>query len=379
MGDGRDALLLQKGRLAHQCAGGDKERPLLRPPLEAGQDMPAEDGGAAARPGAAALHSLLGGIVEDAAAVHMVLEQQSLRRQQVAEELAPHMAEVAGVDAVEVLRSAAGILQIVQKGGCGRRGHGRAHVVDVFYLIVLHPPEGDGTELHPLARRPQQAGARRRGRPLGRGRPHRTVAQRRAELALCRAEMAGRHGQQAVGHPGAAQRRAEAQRLGHRAARAEQAREGDAKLPHGVAGCGALGLQVPRQHEADLFGGRLGLFKAEPRRLQGQLLFGGFPAGLAEEVVGAQRIEAGGEGAFALLFAADGRMRRHDGRRREQKGISAACGHTVSSFMGLILSAFCGILGFRQADAIFAPSPAYSGQRAVLSKQPADAAVEHRC
>ena len=111
---------------------------------------------------------------------------------------------------------------------------------------------------------------------------------------------------------------------------------------------------------------------------QGQLLFGGFPAGLAEKVVGAQRIEAGGEGAFALLFAADGRMRRHDGRRREQKGISAACGHTVSSFMGLILSAFCGILGFRQVDAIFAPSPAYSGQGAVLSKQPADAAIEHR-
>ena len=73
---------------------------------------------------------------------------------------------------------------------------------------------------------PQNAAPRRRGRPLGRGRPYRTVAQRRTELAFCCAEMAGRHGQQAVGHPGAAQRRAEAQRLGHRAARAEQAREG---------------------------------------------------------------------------------------------------------------------------------------------------------
>ena len=43
--------------------------------------------------------------------------------------------------------------------------------------------------------------------------------------------------------------------------------------------------------------------------------------------VGAQLVETGGKGAFALLFAADGRMSRHDGRRREQKSVSASCSH----------------------------------------------------
>ena len=96
--------------------------------------MPAEDGGAAARAGAAALHSLLGGIVEDTAAVHMVLEQKSFCRQQIAQELAAHMAEVAGVDAVEVRRGAARLSQIAQKGRGGSGGHRRTHVVDVFIL-----------------------------------------------------------------------------------------------------------------------------------------------------------------------------------------------------------------------------------------------------
>ena len=242
MGDGRDALLLQKGRLAHQRAGGDKEHPLLRSLLEARQDMPAEDGGAAARAGAAALHSLLGGIVEDAAAVHMVLEQKSFCRQQVAQELAAHMAEVAGVDAVEVRRGAAGVLQIAQKGRGGSGGHSRTHVVDVFYFIVLHPSEGGGAELHTLTGGPQQAGTRRRSRPLGGGRADSAVAQRRAELTFCRTEMAGRHSQQAVGHTCTAQRRAEAQRFGHRAAGPEEADKGDAQLPQGVAGRGTLGL-----------------------------------------------------------------------------------------------------------------------------------------
>ena len=69
------------------------------------------------------------------------------------------------------------------------------------------------------------------------------------------------------------------------------------------------------------------LFEAEPRRPQGHFFLGGLPVGLAEKVVGAQLVETGGKGAFALLFAADGRMSRHDGRRREQKSVSASCSH----------------------------------------------------
>ena len=100
----------------------------------------------------------------------MVLEQKSFCRQQVAQELAAHMAEVASVDAVEVRRGAAGVLQIAQKGRGGSGGHSRTHVVDVFYFIVLHPSEGGGAELHTLTGGPQQAGTRRRSRPLGGGR-----------------------------------------------------------------------------------------------------------------------------------------------------------------------------------------------------------------
>ena len=152
------------------------------------------------------------------------------------------MAEVAGVDAVEVRRGAAGVLQIVQKSRGGSGGHSRTHVVDVFYFIVLHPSEGGGAELHTLTGGPQQAGTRRRSRPLGGGRADSAVAQRRAELTFCRTEMAGRHRQQAVGHACTAQRRAEAQRFGHRAAGPEEADKGDAQLPQGVAGRGTLGL-----------------------------------------------------------------------------------------------------------------------------------------
>ena len=152
------------------------------------------------------------------------------------------MAEVAGVDAVEVCRGAAGVLQIAQKGRGGSGGHSRTHVVDVFYFIVLHPSKGGGAELHTLTGGPQQAGTRRRSRPLGGGRADSAVAQRRAELTFCRTEMAGRHSQQAVGHACTAQRRAEAQRFGHRAAGPEEADKGDAQLPQGVAGRGTLGL-----------------------------------------------------------------------------------------------------------------------------------------
>lgn len=108
--------------------------------------------------------------------------------------------------------------------------------------LVLHPSEGCGAELHTLTGGPQQAGPRRRSRPLGGGRADSAVAQRRAELTFCRTEMAGRHGQQAVGHACTAQRRAEAQRFGHRAAGPEEADKGDAQLPQGVAGRGTLGL-----------------------------------------------------------------------------------------------------------------------------------------
>ena len=42
MGDGRDALLLQEGGLAHQRPGGEEEQALLGAPLQPGQDVGAQ-------------------------------------------------------------------------------------------------------------------------------------------------------------------------------------------------------------------------------------------------------------------------------------------------------------------------------------------------
>ena len=61
--DGGDALLLQKGGLAHQRACCQKENPALPPPLQPGQEMPAEHCCTAPRPRSAAVHRLAIGIL----------------------------------------------------------------------------------------------------------------------------------------------------------------------------------------------------------------------------------------------------------------------------------------------------------------------------
>lgn len=68
----RDALLLQKGGLAHQRPGGDKQHPAAAAAQQLWQDMRAEYGGAAARARTTAFYPLLPGIVEQTAAVCVV-------------------------------------------------------------------------------------------------------------------------------------------------------------------------------------------------------------------------------------------------------------------------------------------------------------------
>ena len=92
----RDALLLQKGGLAHQRACCQKENPALPPPLQPGQEMPAEHCCTAPRPRSAAVHRLALGIIEEGTAVYMILEEQALGGQQLPEQLTAHMAQVAG-------------------------------------------------------------------------------------------------------------------------------------------------------------------------------------------------------------------------------------------------------------------------------------------
>ena len=138
----RDALLLQKSGLTHQGTGGHEQHPLLAAAQQAGQDVPAQHRGTAARPGTAAFHLLFCGVEQDAAAIHMVLHQQALGRQQLPQQAAAHLPQIPGVDAVEFLRLGVGVGKIMQQGGRGCRGHGRAHVVDVPDLIILHTAEG---------------------------------------------------------------------------------------------------------------------------------------------------------------------------------------------------------------------------------------------
>ena len=190
----------------------------------------------------------------------MVLEEQPLGGQKFPEELAAHMAEVAGVDGVEILRFAVGVPQVVQQGGGSCRGHGCAHVVDVLDLVILHPAEGHSPDADARSGGPQQTGSGGGGSPLGCGGADGSIAERGAELTLCRAEMAGRHGQQPVGHPGGTERSPQPQRFGHRAAGPEQPGVRDAQRPQGIVGGRALGLEIPGQHKADLFFGDLCFF-----------------------------------------------------------------------------------------------------------------------
>ena len=194
------------------------------------------------------------------------------------------------------------------------RCHGCAHVVDILDVIVLHPAKGRGGNAHPLPCRAQQTAPGGGSRPLGGRGAHRAVTQWGAELTLCRAEMTGSHRQQVLRRAAAAQCRAQRQRLGHGAARAEQPRKGHAQFPQRVAGGGALRLQISRQRKVHLLCGQASLLQAEPRRPQLQLLFGGFPAALSQPIVGGQFVKARCQRALALFFAARRRLCGDDRR-----------------------------------------------------------------
>ena len=289
--------------------------------------MPAQHRGTAARPGTAAFHLLFRGVEQDAAAIHMVLHQQALGRQQLPQQAAAHLPQVPGVDAVEFLRLGVGVGKIMQQGGRGCRGHGRAHVVDVPDLIILHTAEGGRRYRHSRPGRLQQAAACRRYGPLGGGGAYSAVAQRGAELPLGGTEMAGRHGQQVLRRPGGAQRSPQTQCFRHGTAGPEHPGKGYTQLPHGITGGRTLGLQVPCQHQPDLFFGQLRLLQAEPGRPQLQVFFRCLPAALAEPVVTAQLIKGCSQRAFPLLFAAHRRLRSDHGRRAEQQCVAASLCH----------------------------------------------------
>ena len=100
-----------------------------------------------------------------------------------------------------------------------------------------------------------------------------------------------------------------------------------AQLPHGIAGCRALGLQIPGKGQLHLFLRKRRLLQAQPRGAQLQVFFRSFPAGLAKAVVCAQLVELCRQRAFALFFAAH-RCTRSDHRQcLEQQGIPAPDRH----------------------------------------------------
>ena len=277
----------------------------------------------------------------------MVLQQKALCGQQFPQQLAAHLAKVTSVDAVELLGLGVRIPEIVQQGGGRRRGHGRAHVVDVLHLIVLHPAEGGCSNAHALALGLQQAAPGCGGRPLGGGGAHGPVAQGRAELPLGRAEVAGRHGQQVPRGPGTAQHCAQAQGFRHGAAGPEHPRKGHPQLPHGIAGRRALGLQVARKGQLDLLLREGGFFQAEPCGPQLQVSLRRFPAGLAEAVVRGKLVELRCQRALALFLAAHRRPGSDHRRRFKQQGIPAAVHHEQNFPFPATNAKFYGTIALR--------------------------------
>lgn len=193
MADAGDALALQRGRRAHQRARGGEEHPLPHALPQAAEYVPREHAGRAAAAGAARVRVLRRAVEDQHAAVGVGrAEVDAAHAHELARDVPPDEAQVAGDDGVVVGGRAARVPEMRRERVAGRGGHGGAHVVRVGYPGVHDAPGGHEGDVGPRPRVAEDERPRARHRPLAGGRAHAAVFQREAELPLRRAEVRAR-------------------------------------------------------------------------------------------------------------------------------------------------------------------------------------------
>lgn len=253
------------------------------------------------------MHVLRFAVVEEQAAVVVVLEMHAVFREQVAQQRGAHGAEVAGVDAVVIRRPGRGVgEEVEQRLRCGGRHRG-AHVRHVGHAEILDAPDRRVVDADAFPVAEHGAAGGRRG-PLRRRGALAAVLERRAELPLRRAEVRGGHGAGVVCRAALHRDRSHQQRLRHRGARAVLPEKGDVHLAQAEGARDALVQQVAGEDHTDVAFFEPGLADRERGRLRLQHAFRLFPALLREVGVEEGLVEVARERALGLLFAADRRV-----------------------------------------------------------------------
>ena len=198
MGDARYAFSLLRGGRGHQSAGGYKQNILQFAAFHGVQNVPAEYTGRAAASGTAGVHILAFPVVDQKSAVVMVPHFHVILPQKIMQECRAHRAQIAGENMVVIGRLCRRIREVVQKGLCGGRGHGSAHIGDVGNAEILDAADRGVLDPNTCAASQNRTAGRRSG-PLRGGAALAAVFQRRAELTLRRAEMGGSHGAGVIG------------------------------------------------------------------------------------------------------------------------------------------------------------------------------------
>ena len=215
--------------------------------------MPAEHRRAAPAAGAARVNVLLFAVEYHHTAVVVPLtELHAVLHEQVVQQVAADISEVAGQYEVEVRGSLPGRFEVrpyrVVSCGC----HSRSHIVRVLDTHIFDRADRHGADVWRLRVGSDYGAAACRRRPLGGGSPLSAVGFREAELPFRGAEMRGRERRVERSHAVVRKDRCERKAFCHSRARAVQSDEPCAVVAHTVRRACALVQQVTREYEADV-------------------------------------------------------------------------------------------------------------------------------
>ena len=155
--------------------------------------MAAQHRAATATAGAACIHILTLEIIDHHATILVVTRQLNtpILLHQLVQQFGAHCAQVPGDNSIVVCRGGGAVLQQVMNGAGSRRRHSCAHITGIRNAIIGNGANMHRPYTHALTLALQHCTAGAGHRPLGTGRPLTAILQRKAELPLAGAKMAG--------------------------------------------------------------------------------------------------------------------------------------------------------------------------------------------
>ena len=138
---------------------------------------------------------IFGGENEGAAIAQPVSGRISLPQQKLCQQIPAETAEISGENGIVVPGTGGGVPKEGEQRFAGGGSHGSTHIVDIGDAEVLNDANvcrNDPGTFPPRLQYRRTGGGHG---PLGRGRTHASVFQRKAVLPLCGAEMGGGHTQ----------------------------------------------------------------------------------------------------------------------------------------------------------------------------------------